>query len=402
MVACNAILGHDDVRLRGSGQGIDDDGGDGIDPAEVDADTRPRIDRGALALGFLHTCARQPTNGVLCWGTNGAGQLGDGQDASTRPAKALKPVAVPGLSDVSEISAGLNHTCVVKKDGSVLCWGLNTFGQLGDGTTTSSSTPLPVKDLRPASSLGAGQSFTCAVMQDKTVQCWGANYSGQLGDGLKASRGAPAPVKDLVNVVSVSSATDHACAVIETGSVACWGGNATGQLGNGTTNESLTPVRITSLSSIVQVAAASRFTCARQQLGRVYCWGSNEFGQLGNGTTSTSANPSPNVVVTVNDAVFIWTGFEHACAVRKTGSVACWGKGDSGQIGNDSRLDASVPRPVTVVNLAGVRAAWTGGERSCALLDEGRAYCWGKNSEGQLGNGSDQTAYAPVPVSNFP
>jgi len=405
VLACNAILGVDEVKLRESRRALEEDAGELFDASEpTDAAPRPRIDRGALALGFLHTCARQPTNGVLCWGTNRSGQLGEGRDGGTRPQKALKPIAVPGLTDVTELAAGNNHTCALQKSGTVACWGLNTFGQLGDGTTTTWFAPVPVKDLgQPATALAAGLSFTCAVLADKTVKCWGANYGGQLGDGTTVTRGTPAPVRDLASVVSVSSASEHACAVHDGGTVSCWGRNTTGQLGNGTTNDSFTPVRLTSLTDIVQVAAAQKFTCARQRSGRVFCWGSNEYGQLGSGSTSAAANPSPNVVVSLNDAVWIWAGFEHACAVRRSGAVACWGKADGGQIGNlPTASDASVPRPAAVLNLSGVRAVWTGGERSCALLDEGRAYCWGKNNEGQLGNGSDQPAYAPVPVSNFP
>ncbi|HVM69124.1 MAG TPA: hypothetical protein VM204_04730, partial [Gaiellaceae bacterium] len=251
--------------------------------------------------------------------------------------------------------------------------------------------------------LAGGTSFTCALRTDKTVSCWGANYSGQLGDGLKESRPTAAPVKSLEGVVSIAAATDHACAVLENGDVMCWGGNSQGQLGIGSTTESLSPTKLNALSDIAQVAAAARFSCARQTSGRVYCWGNNQYGQLGNGSPNTAPNPSPILVPSIGDAVFLWTGNEHACAVRKDGEIACWGSAGQGQLGKGSvPADASIATPVAVVGAPPAIGVWTGGNRSCSLAADGRAFCWGQNSTGQLGNGTTEIAYAAVPVSNLP
>ena len=399
-IACNAIVGIEDVRLRQSRTRPDaDEGTDG--PGSEDDASTPRIDRGTLALGLIHACARLPTGNAVCWGDNGAGQLGDGlpYDAGNRNEQAVKPQAVSGVSKVVDIASGGTHTCVVEKSGPVLCWGANTFGQLGNGTTNRSPVAVPVGDLEDAIAIGAGTSFTCAIRRGRSVACWGNNTFGQLGDGKKVSLSTPTQVSGLEGAASLSLGSDHACAVLVSKEVMCWGRNSTGQLGNGSTNDSLTPTKLSSLTDIAQVASAARFSCARQTGGRVLCWGSNEFGQLGNGTTSLAVNPSPSVVSGISDAVYIWAGTDHVCAVRRAGNVVCWGRGDDGQLGNVA--DAAT-RPTAVPAITGARSVSTGGRTTCALLDEGRAYCWGSNSLGQAGNGNAENPTSPGPVSNFP
>lgn len=406
LFACNAIVGVTDVTPKekttkrdGGSSDPDADLDPGGDP---DATTGP-TDKGTLALGYNHACARMTDGTVRCWGDNGAGQLGDGVPFDGPRPDALKPQVVPGISKVIAIASGLSHTCVVHEAGNLSCWGLNFFGQLGDGTKERSSKPVEVLTLKDAVAVAGGTSFTCAVRKDKTAACWGANYDGQLGDGTKTDRPTAAPVKDLAGVLSLTAATSHACAVLEDNSVMCWGANTNGQLGTGDLTPSLTPTKLNGLTSITQVAAAASFTCALDKTGRVYCWGANQHGELGNGAISTSPNPSPSIVPAVDDATFIWTGFEHACAVRRSGEVSCWGSAGDGQLGKGSvPTDASIPTPVNVVGVPSTLAVWTGGTRSCAVVRDGRAFCWGQNSTGQLGNGTKEVAYAAVPVLNFP
>ena len=405
LVACSAILGVEDVTLRERdsdrpGDDPGDDPDEGSSPN--DAGLGP-VDRGELSLGFNHGCARLPDGTVKCWGDNGAGQLGDGVPFDASRPSVPRPQLVPGIDDAIAIGSGLSHTCVVHRKGTVSCWGSNIFGQLGDGTEERSSSPVKVLGLTDATAIAGGTSFTCALRADKTVACWGANYSGQLGDGRKDDRSTPAPVKDLSGAIAITAATDHACAVLDDGDVMCWGGNSEGQLGIGSTSESLTPAKLNALSDVAQVAAAARFSCARQKSGRVYCWGNNQYGQLGNGSPTAEPNPSPVLVPSVGDAIFIWTGFEHACAVRTSGAIACWGSAGEGQLGKGSvPADASIPTPVTVVGAPPAIGVWTGGNRSCSLAEDGRGYCWGQNSLGQLGNGTTEQSYAAVPISNLP
>lgn len=410
LAACNAIVGVDDVTLRNttarpkSDASLCESEDCDASTASPDGGAPNAEDRGSLALGAIHTCARMPNRTVRCWGDNGAGQIGSGLSLDGSQPSVLKPQIVPGIKDAIAIASGLNHTCIVHEAGDVSCWGLNLFGQLGDGTKNTSSKPVKVLGLHGATALAGGTSFTCALRKDKTVACWGANYSGQLGDGTKVDeRPSVGPVKALGGVASIAAASDHACAVLESGGVMCWGRNTEGQLGIGSTTESLVPVKLTALSNIVQVAAAARFSCALEQGGRIYCWGANDYGQLGNGSPNATPNPSPNLVPSISDATFVWAGFEHACAVRRSGAMACWGSASAGQLGLGAiPSDASIATPVAVVGGAMALAVWTGGSRSCSMATDGRAFCWGSNSQGQLGDGTTNSAYGPVRVSGIP
>lgn len=405
VVACSAIVGVEDVTLakRDASDVPPEGDGDTTDtgepPLPTDGSVAPQVQ---LALGFNHTCARKKSGTVLCWGDNGAGQLGDGIpfDAGPRP-DALVPQAVKGIDDAIAIASGLSHTCVVRKAGTVACWGINSFGQLGNGTKERSSSPGPVIGLANAVALSGGTSFTCALQSNGKVSCWGANYSGQLGDNTKVDRTTASDVLQLDGAKGIATGEHHACAIVGGGAVKCWGKNDDGQLGTGNTTESLVPVDV-GLSDVAQVVAASRFTCARQNSGQVYCWGANYLGQLGTGTANAAPNPSPTSTV-VRDALSIWVGYEHACAARKTGETVCWGAAGDGQLGSGTvAAEASIPDPRPVVGLASALEVSTGGNHSCATTVSGAVYCWGSNSLGQCGNGTRERAYAAVKVSGFP
>ena len=412
LLACNAIVGVEDVRLRTVKGATGDDGGP-VDPGEGN-DAGPIIsgtDRGELAMGQDHVCARLTTGAVKCWGDNGAGQLGDGlaYDAGTRVDPAKVPQSVPNLSGVVGIAAGSKHTCAAKQDGTVFCWGLNDTGQLGNDTMNRSSSPVQVLQIDHATAVAAGLSFSCALKDDKTVMCWGANYSGQLGNSDPASvpnaQLHAVAVTGLTNIVSISAGSAHACAVDGDANIWCWGGNYYGQLGNGSQTGTSTPVKLTSLTGVAQVAAGNYYTCGLLKTGKVYCWGVNDNGQLGNGTQSplSTANPSPIVVLSLNDATFLWTaGTNHACAVRQSGSIACWGDSSSGQLGYSSTVDGSVPSPVQVATITNGLKVWTGGDTSCAIASDGRAYCWGSNTDGEIGDKTTVTRFTPTQVSSFP
>ncbi|HVH45063.1 MAG TPA: hypothetical protein VM925_22070 [Labilithrix sp.] len=392
LLACNAIIGIEDVKLRAS-----------VTDAGTDAGTDPFAGKSQLALGFGHGCALLPDRTVRCWGDNLNGAVGDGKPIDGTQKDVLKPQPVPGIADAVWIAAGVSHSCVVRATGRVSCWGSNLFGQLGDGTQQSSSAPVDVVEMEDAKSVAGGTSFTCALRKDKTVACWGANHAGQLGDGRKVDRPKPAPVTGLNGVLTISAANDHACAVLETGEVMCWGGNTHGQLGIGSRAESLSPSKVEPLANIAQVAAASHFSCARRKTGRVDCWGSNELGQLGNGASSSTASLSPVTVPSIDDATFLWAGFEHACVTRKAGKVTCWGSAGEGQVGNGAiEAAGSISPPVAVVDAPAAIAVWTGGNRSCAVAEDGRAFCWGQNTNGQLGDGTTKSAYVAVPVTALP
>jgi alpha-tubulin suppressor-like RCC1 family protein len=190
-----------------------------------------------LILGGDRSCAVTDDAVLLCWGSNARGALGDGS-AEDR----LEPVRISGVSDVVSVAMGRDHTCANERDGATSCWGWNTFGQLGDGTREDKDTPTPVLGL-PArvATVSLGLEHTCARLRNSTVACWGNNTAGRLGDGSTTDRLLPTPVKDLRDIVEVQTGYVHNCVRRSDDKVLCWGENPSGQLGDGTTSDRSVP-----------------------------------------------------------------------------------------------------------------------------------------------------------------
>jgi alpha-tubulin suppressor-like RCC1 family protein len=373
----------------------------------------------AIAAGGAHTCAVLSGGGVQCWGANFVGQLGTGTDTGPElcgdfPCRTT-PVPVSGLSNAMAIAAGGAHTCAVLSDGRVQCWGANDIGQLGIGTDTGpelcgdfgpcSTIPVSVSGLSTATAIAAGGA-TCALLSNGRVQCWGSNSRGELGNGTTVSSSLPVAVSSITTAVAVAAGGGHTCAVLSGGGVQCWGSNGAGELGTGTTTGpescpsadacSTTPVAVAGITTAVAVAAGLDHTCAVLSGGGVQCWGQNGSGQLGIGTTVFFS--SPVTVSGITTAVEVGAGFTQTCAVLSGGGLQCWGSNSSGQLGNGTTVSSSTPVAVSGITTAVTVAA--GGGHTCALLADGQVQCWGANSVGQLGNGtSGFSAFSSSPVT---
>ncbi len=358
----------------------------------------------AIAAGSGHTCALTTGGGVKCWGSNSNGQLGNGGSGGTTST----PVDVVGLAGgVAAIAAGGSHTCALTMVGGVKCWGYNSYGQLGNGTTSySEPTPVDVVGLSSGvAGISAGVIHTCAVTTSGGIKCWGDNSRGQLGDGTTTNRSTPVDVVGLSSgMAEISGGELHSCAVTTGGGIKCWGSNSYGQLGTGTSGQpQTTPVNVVGLSSgVAAISAGYEHTCAVTQGGGVKCWGSNFYGQLGNGTGNNRTTPT-DVVGLSSSVAFVSAGYFHTCAVTTGGGAKCWGRNDYGQlgIGTSWAYDYRIT-PMDVVGLSsGVAAITAGSYHTCALTTGGGVKCWGNNSSGQLGNSTTTNSSIPVDVTGL-
>src|ERR1700687_2758122 len=351
----------------------------------------------AIAVGLEHTCALTTAGAGLCWGRNREGQLGNGTTTNSSV-----PVSVTGLpSGVAAIAAGLYHTCALTTAGGVLCWGYNYSGELGNGATTNSSAPVPVTGLSSGiSAVATGGYHTCALTRDGRVLCWGYNYYGQLGDGTTNNSLTPISTGLSSPVSAIATGEVHSCALTTGGGVLCWGGNTDLQLGNGQAVGVSTPVAAVGLSSgIVAVATGVAHSCALTSGGDVLCWGEDSDGQLGIGTFGTSS-AVPLRTQLSSAAASISTRKDHTCALTTSGGAMCWGYNYYGQLGIGTNSSSSVPVQVTGL-ASGVASIQAGGYHSCALTTAGNVLCSGYNLYGQLGNGSTTDTSLPVSVSGL-
>ena len=351
-----------------------------------------------VAAGAAHTCARLSDGGAVCWGSNESGQLGDGTQAPR-----LLPTPVSGLGDgLAEISAGYAHTCALTTTDGVRCWGENTYGQLGDGTTTLRTVPTGLRELGSAATpITMGSFHACALTPAAGVVCWGRNTYGELGDGTTTDRAIPVPVSGLPSgVAAVAAGGEHTCALTTGGAAWCWGHNNVGQLGDGSTLDRVHPGEVSFLGSgVVSLAAGELHTCALKTDGSVVCWGLNMFGQLGNGTTESQAAPGPVIGLSSGIAA-ITAGTYHTCALTLTGAVWCWGFNAFGQLGTGTTGQMPVVAPEPVIGLQGGASAIAAGDsHTCALMLSGTVMCWGANAAGQLGTWTPAVQPVPVTVS---
>ncbi len=331
-----------------------------------------------LAAGDTYTCVLAEAGSVSCWGTLDCAD----PDYDGLLMQAVAPMAIANLDEVTAITAGSNHACALRRNGSVVCWGFNHAGELGHGgSLDSSATPVSVVGIDDATAIDAKGRRTCVLHASGAVSCWGLVGVDSSGiDPITISQDTPELVPEIDNAVDVAVGGMHACAVLATGSVRCWGTNSYGELGNGSAMNSETPVTVDGLEDAVAVVAGPGRTCALRQNNTVACWGS---GGLGDGSGAASSSP---VEVVGLDEVTGLASYGTTCALLSDGTVSCWGRNDYGELGDGSFTVRNSPTQVSEVDEA--TAIAVGEMHACAIRNGGtQIACWGSDAEGQLGRG---------------
>ena len=338
--------------------------------------------------GFAHvetngnfSCATKLDATAWCWGLNSSGQLGDGTTINRS-----RPVQVLDLAGVVSVDTGYEYACALKSDTTVWCWGNNSNSSLGDGTTTNRSRPVQVKDstglsyLAGVTQVSTGYGHACAVKSDGTVWCWGWNHYGILGSGGPASN-IPKVVPGISTATQVRAAAWHACAVLANATMSCWGYRFT-------TSAGLTGITLLSVTK-------GQHMCVIASEQTMKCWGMNDHGQVG--INNTTEQVSPLTVAGFVDVISVSANNHTTCVVKANGTPWCWGWNTFGQVGVADTTDQLVP--IAVSGVTGVAQISAGYSHTCALLTDTTIKCWGDNRWGQLGDGTTNTTSNAVTVS---
>jgi len=353
-----------------------------------------------IGAGVAHTCAVLTNGTVRCWGYNKHDLLfTDHLDDPAEPGSFVTaPTPVPGLEDAVEVDGGDAHSCARTSSDGVKCWGWNGTGQLGSGDFTNSDTPVPVALNGTITDLAVGLAHNCVALSAGDMACWGLNESGEFGNGEAGSNVLePNPIEVSMGlpVAHVSTTYGHTCVRLTAAEAACFGRNSDGQLGNGTQDASTTPVGVMN-EGVQEIAAGDGHTCGRSGAG-LYCWGNNNNGQVGLGATGPDVlTETPITAVTAVARIELSDNF--SCIVNNSDQLVCWGRNVEGQMGNGQAGANTWQLTPFAVPIGAIADVALGYRHTCALTAAGEVLCWGLNNHGQLGTG-DTTSYAePRPV----
>lgn len=366
-----------------------------------------------LAQGYQYTCAIDALDELYCWGNNFYGQGGTGttgNNCTTATGNCHIPTKIGAFSDWTSVDGDFGHTCAIRAGGSLYCWGENQAGALGRGNTSDSATPVLIdgqahnitdwaKVSVDGDIAGGADGRTCAIRSNGDAYCWGDNSDGELGDGTTTQRNWPTKIEG-AHWSDISVSDNHACG-IRCGKLYCWGNGANGRLGNGSTTSTLTPIEVSGgYSDWTQVSADSGSTCALRGNGKAYCWGQNGQGQIGDNTLVDKLIPT-EVYGNYADWSSIYGGGGLTCGIRSSDKLYCWGNNQYGSVGNSTNpTDAQIP--------ALVAGSWrefdtSGGNGACAVkTTDSKGYCWGRNNAYDVGDGTRTQRNAPVMINAAP
>jgi len=331
----------------------------------------------AAFAGSGHHCLLSHGSRARCWGSNSGGALGDGSTQRRDQ---------PGRVEGSHLFATLAvdaHSCGVTTNEVAFCWGGNVNGRLGDGTLQSRRIPTQVATDVRFRSVTLGGLHTCALALDDTVYCWGDNQSGQLGGFAGDISPVPVPVAGGLRATAIEAAGRHTCGLDEQGTVLCWGG-PWGSL----------PRPVGDAPAFEGFSIGDDHGCGLTAEGEAWCWGANHDGRLGNGTTGpTPFDGSPVRVATDLRFAAISAGFEHTCAVATDGRGYCWGSDEVGQLGDGPAggpddVSATTPSPLRTDRFW--QSVSAGQFLTCGVTDRFEAFCWGFGTGNPAAPNSDR------------
>jgi len=341
-------------------------------------------------------------------GTNVTGGCPPAEACSTTP------VAVTGGHTFVSLAAGRYHTCGLTSTGELWCWGYNSVGQLGAGSTvTTSGVPLKVSGSLSFTAVSGGQFHTCALATDSGAYCWGDNTTMVLGAsttdvcGTNPCTRTPLRAGGTATFSAIAAGAAHTCALDASGNPLCWGYNVLGELGNNSYGTATaTPQPIGGGKTFAKLSAGYRFNCALDSAGVLHCWGYGDEGELGTLGVSNCTPQSggtylcsivPVAAGTTEKFSQVVTGAAFGCGLTTASAIFCWGYGGEGQLGTGNLFPSGTP---VAISVAGPWSALAAGYfHACALKTNGAAYCWGFNNYAQLGDGSKVYAQStPQPV----
>jgi alpha-tubulin suppressor-like RCC1 family protein len=337
-----------------------------------------------------------PIDNAWAWGYNIYGRLGDN---STTPRSS--PVSVVGgITDWVQISAGSSHTVALRANGTAWGWGRNNLGQLGTNNTTSRSSPVSVVGgYTDWVQISAGDYFTVAIRANGTAWAWGRNNYGQLGDNSTTSKSSPVSVVGgYTDWVQISAGANHTAAIRANGTAWAWGSNGSGRLGDNSTTSKSSPVSVVGgITDWIQISAGIFKTAALRANGTAWGWGYNGYGQLGDNSTTSRRSPV-SVVGGYTDWVQIDAcGNFHTVALRANGTAWAWGRNERGQLGDNTTTSRRSPASVVGGFTDWVQIS-AGTYHTAAIRANGTAWGWGRNDLGRLGDNSTTSKSSPVSV----
>jgi alpha-tubulin suppressor-like RCC1 family protein len=352
----------------------------------------------AVSVDSVYTCATSVGLTGYCWGRRDAGVLGNGTVGGSQPS----PGPITSDSALVAITSGGGHACGLTQSGTVLCWGSNDWGQLGDptGYNIPHATPSPVQSQLRFAAITAGREHTCGLTAAGYVYCWGRNDLSQLG-GPPDSAPNPLPlvVASLPRLASITAGADHTCGLTAVGIAYCWGDGRGGALGTGDTVIAATPAEVAGSLVFTSLSGGADYSCGVTVGGVPFCWGHGTSGQLG---TEDTLDLVPTRVHQTAGLTFaaVAAGGTHTCALTATGEAYCWGQGTYGQLGTGVAPFASgIPVAVTGGLTFVALSVGTSSEHTCGVTPDSVTYCWGYNLYGQVGDGTTTSRPAPTRVA---